>query len=608
MMALQDPCHSCHRFLPFLAGLLFFLSVSLSNQQTTLAEPNDKPAAVFPTAESPVAVINRLIREGWKENGLRPSKRATDGEWCRRVYLDLLGRVPTVDELDLYTAGKSSGKRKALVERLLGSEYEEDFCNNWSTLWTNTLVGRTGGRQRRSLINRSALEDYLKRSILESKSYDQLAIELVTAVGSTDSEDEDFNGAVNFLVEKLGEDGIQATVMTAQIFLGTAVQCTQCHNHPFNEYRQNQFWELNAFFRQTRSKRTPYPEDDDRYYARVEDHDFAGEGRKLYRDDRSDVFLVERDGKLVDRDAEQLSAAPIYYELRNGQMRSAFPVFVDGTSLVDKFSDQGDEFGNSGYLKHVNRRKELAPLMVGAREFDRAIVNRMWAHFFGYGFTSPPNDMGPHNLPSHSELLDELGLAFRAADFDIKTLLKWIVLSEPYSLSSRIGRSNAKDDPTKGVAPQFSRFYVRQMQAEQLYESLLVSTRADATIKKDRRAKLKERWLQQFNTAFGTDDNAEATTFNGSIPQTLTLMNGELIRRACSTGSGSFLDTIAKDESLSNREKIGYLYRAALARRPSKEETKVCNALLASREGDVVGTLQDVWWAVLNCNEFILVH
>jgi len=574
-------------------------SLFLAGQQAARAKSD---------AESPVALINRQIRDAWKENKLRPSKQAPDAEWCRRVYLDLVGRVPTVEELDRYASERSSGKREALVDRLLSDEYQEDFSSNWSTFWTNTLVGRTGGREPRSLIDRSALEDYLRRSILENKPYDQLAVELVTAVGSTNPEDEDFHGAVNFLVEKLGEGGVQATIMTSQIFLGTAVQCTQCHNHPFNEYRQNQFWELNAFFRQTAMERTPNPEKENYYFARVVDQDFAGEGRRLYRDNRSEVFLVEREGKLVDRDAERLHAAPIYYELRNGQVRTAFPVFVDGTSLADKFSQQGAEYGNSGYLEHVHRRRELAPLLVGSREFDRAIVNRMWAHFFGYGFTNPPDDMGPHNLPSHPELLDELGLAFRAAQFDLKTLLRWIVLSDPYALSSRIGRGNAKDDPASGIAPQFSRFYVRQMQAEQLYESLLVSTRADATLKKDRRSKLKERWLRQFNTAFGTDDNAEATTFNGSIPQMLMLMNGELVRRACSTGSGSFLDTIANDESLSDREKIGYLYRAALARRPSKEETKVCNALLASRKGDVVGTLQDIWWAVLNSNEFILVH
>ena len=86
------------------------------------------------------------------------------------------------------------------------------------------------------------------------------------------------------------------------------------------------------------------------------------------------------------------------------------------------------------------------------------------------------------------------------------------------------------------------------------------------------------------------------------------MMNGDLVRRACSTGSGSILDRIAHDGQLSNREKIIYLYRAALARLPTKEETNLCNELLAARDGDVVGSLQDIWWAVLNSNEFVLIH
>ncbi len=588
------------RFMALLLLTVFFL-VGLRN---ALAEP----AAASSKAVSPTAQINDQIRSAWQEQGLRPSPRATEAEWCRRVYLDLVGHVPSVEELDSYMAAKPSSRRSILVERLLGSEYQGDFSANWTTWWTNVLIGRTGGRERRSLINRSAMEKTLGRWILENKPYDQFVVDLLTATGSTNPKAEDFNGATNFLVEKLGENGVQATAKTAQIFLGTAVQCTQCHNHPFNEYRQNQFWELNAFFRQTRVERVRDPGNENRFFGRVLDQDFAGEGRELYRDDRSEIFLVERDGRLVDRDAVQRMAAPIYYELRNGQVRVAYPVFLDGTSLEDKFSQQGAEYGNSGYLEQVHRRRELAPLVVGDRQFDQALVNRIWAHFFGYGFTKPVDDMGPHNRPSHPELLNELGLAFRAAGFDLKTLMRWIVLSEPYALSSRISRGNVKDEPSLGVSPQFSRFYIRQMQAEQLYESLLVATLADATVKNTRRLSLKERWLRQFNTTFGTDDNAEATTFNGSIPQTLTLMNGELVRRACSTGSGSFLDRIANDESLSDREKIDYLYRAALARKPSKEERQVCNSLLASRKGNVVGTLQDIWWAVLNSNEFILIH
>jgi hypothetical protein len=119
---------------------------------------------------------------------------------------------------------------------------------------------------------------------------------------------------------------------------------------------------------------------------------------------------------------------------------------------------------------------------------------------------------------------------------------------------------------------------------------------------------MKLRWLEQFTSNLGNDEGAEATTFNGSIPQALTMMNGELVRRACSTDSGGFLAAIANDEGLSNREKINYLYRAALSRLPGKDETGVCNELLAARGGDVVQTLQDVWWAVLNSNEFILIH
>jgi hypothetical protein len=559
--------------------------------------------------------VNAKLAAAWKEYGLRPASPATEAEWCRRVYLDLLGRLPSVKELDAFTARPAHSKeqirakRAELVDRLLGAEYVADYVNHWTGVWTNTLIGRTGGQQRRDLTNRTGMRDYLLAALFVNKPYDKLAAELIGATGSTASTAEDYNGAVNYLVDKLGENGVQATAKTAEIFLGTAVQCTQCHDHPFNESRQNQFWELNAFFRQAAVEAE---RDDDRTTARIVNRDFAGEGRALYNDNRREVFLEERGGRLVDRDAATLVAAPIYYELRNGQMQVAYPAFIDGTRLVDLFAgkspDAEAERGNSGYLEDVDRRDELTKLVIEAREFDQAIVNRMWAYFLGYGFTRPFNDMGPHNPPSHPELLTDLGTSFREHGFDLKALMRWIVLSDAYGLSSRVTKGNDADDPTKGIAPQFSRFYVRQMLPEQLFESLLVATGADATVAKAERATFKDRWLRQFDTAFGTDDNAEATTFNGSIPQILTLMNGELVDRACSTENGSFLDRIANDASLANREKINVLYRAALGRLPTKPEANLCNELLAAREGDVVGTLQDVWWAVLNSNEFILIH
>jgi hypothetical protein len=591
--------HSC------LLAVVIFLLPAIGHAQTS-QESTDARV---------VELINAQLRSAWEEHNLRPAVAATEAEWCRRAFLDLIGRLPSVDELDVFLANPArakvqmQAKRAALVDRLLGPEYAADYVNHWSAMWTNTLIGRTGGRMPRALTNRQGMRDYLTAELFTNKSYDKIAEELITATGSATPGDEGFNGAVNFLIEKLADDGVQATAKTAEIFLGTAVQCTQCHDHPFNENRQNQFWELNAFFRQAAvelDRETDPPQ------GRLVNRDFAGEGRALYRDSRQEIYLEDRDGRLVDRDAAQQVSAPIYYELRNGQMKVAYPAFIDGTRLVDLFAERKSpadaESGNSGYLEDVDRRQELAALVLASREFDQASVNRLWAYFFGYGFTRPPHDMGPHNPPSHPELLEALGHEFRENGFDLKRLMRWIVLSDAYGLSSRLSSGNRTDDPTRGVVPQFSRFYVRQMLPEQLFESLLVATAADETVAKEKRANFKDRWLRQFDTAFGTDDNAEATTFNGSIPQLLTLMNGELMERACSTDSGSFLDKIANDDSLSNREKINYLYRAALGRHPTKPEADMCNELLVKRSGDVVGTLQDVWWAVLNSNEFILVH
>jgi hypothetical protein len=160
-----------------------------------------------------------------------------------------------------------------------------------------------------------------------------------------------------------------------------------------------------------------------------------------------------------------------------------------------------------------------------------------------------------------------------------------------------------------GEKPLFSRFYLRQMRAEELYESLLVATEAQNTeTSYEKQEGTKRHWLEQFTLAFGTDDNEETTTFNGTIPQTLMMMNGDLINKATSTDKGGFLHRIASDPKMNNAAKINHLYLAALARRPIPQEVALANQLMVLRQGDPVAALQDVWWAVLNSNEFILNH
>jgi hypothetical protein len=534
------------------------------------AKPAGRVANDYGIAQ--VKQINEQISQVWKDNNLNPSNPATDGEWLRRLFLDVLGRVPSVVELKAFVADKSSDKKVKIVNKILeGEEYTEEYARNWTTVWTNLLIGRNGGTENNSMISREGMQKYLRDSFARNKPYDTMVHELVTATGSTVPGKEDFNGATNYLVMKLADDGAQATAMTSKLFLGLQVQCTQCHNHPFNEWKQQKYWEFNAFFRQTRALRK------------------FGTGR-----DVESTELVNQDYRGESGNPQE---ADLFYELRNGLTKIAFPVFVDGA-----------EIGRSGFVGEVDRRSKLGDMIVSSEFMDKTMVNRMWSHFLGYGFTKPIDDLGPHNVPSHPELLEYLAKQFRKNSFDTKELIRWIVLSQPYSLSSKTMGGNQSDDPQLGEAPKFSHFYLRQMRAEELYESLVVATEAQKTQGSyEEQEKLKSDWMRQFVTAFGTDDGEETTTFNGTIPQALMLFNGDLIKKATSGEKGGFLQGIA-NSNLKPADKIDYLFLAGLSRKPTKVELLAANELLAGHKGNMVDALQDMWWAILNSNEFIINH
>jgi len=547
--------------------------VAADDRQSAAAGSAPTSAARSAPASTPVALINQHIRAGWKDFDVTPSAPATDGEWCRRVYLDVVGRVPSVDELDAFLSDKSSNKDAKLVQRLLADE--DEYARNWTTLWTNILIGRSGGNDRQSRVNRAGMLAYLRKSFQANAPYDRMVHELISAKGNSNPDSPNFNGAVNFLADNLEEDAVQATAKTSQIFLGVRVQCTQCHDHPFNKWRQNQFWEMNSFFRQTVALRR-----------------FGG-GR--------DIAHIDLENQDYQGSSNKPEEAEVYYELRNGVLKAAYPVFtdLDGTRTP---------LDRSGYLEDVDRRTELAGLVVKSGYLPVAMVNRMWAHFNGYGLTAPFDDLGPHNPSTHPDLLQGLADEFKTNGYDIKELIRWITLSDPYRLSSRFNTANENDDPSTGNPPVFSRFYPRQMQAEQLYESLLVATEADKTRGDfQQQEEAKRRWLGQFVIAFGTDENDETTTFDGTIPQILMMMNGDLIRLATSVEEGGYLHRVANDPKKSPTEKIQLLFKAALAREATKAERQSANMTLAGRT-NITEALQDVWWVLLNSNEFILNH
>jgi hypothetical protein len=146
-----------------LLGSVFILAADSSGNGSSKRSKSAAKLHDFGIAE--VRLINDAIAKAWTEHKLVPSKAATDGEWCRRVYLDVLGRVPTVEELQAYTADRKRDKRARLVDRLLGDKYAEDFARNWTTFWTNLLIGRIGGAERRSLVDRAGYSNIFARRL-----------------------------------------------------------------------------------------------------------------------------------------------------------------------------------------------------------------------------------------------------------------------------------------------------------------------------------------------------------------------------------------------------------------------------------------------------------
>ena len=229
--------------------------------------------------------------------------------------------------------------------------------------------------------------------------------------------------------------------------------------------------------------------------------------------------------------------------------------------------------------------------------------------------------MGPHVAVSHPELLDELTRQFVRSGYDTKQLVRWICNSEAYSLTSRFNsdETNVGDDPALGNEPLFSRVYVKQMTVEQLFDSLLVATQAQEVFGStwEAVAERRQQWLQQFVMAWNTDENDEADLFDGTIPQALMMMNGELIDLALASDRGTLLSKVARS-SASEKEKIDTIALAALSRLPSRQETAAVRKLIrdsvssSARPADqqlaMRSGLQDLFWACLNSNEFILIH
>lgn len=531
-------------------------SVRPRNVDPEIPEPVEYFASGF-TDDMVSSGIDGLVQAGWSEQEIDAADTATDSEWLRRVYLTFAGRIPTLEETTTFLNSRSPRKRLVTVDTLLDSG---DRADHMATIWTNLLVGRT---ERRG-VNRDKLFEFLTDSFAKNTPWIDTVGELITATGRNDE-----NGATNFLLAHLNNQATPATAVTARLFLGEQISCVQCHDHPFSKgVRQEDYWALNAFFKDTvrvtvREPRAP---------------------KSRYMTCR----LVDR------RQVERIT----HFETHSGQQRAVLPEYDNVVVAADSDS---------------NRRETLARLLARDSEakIARAMVNRMWAHFFGFGFTNPVDDMGPHAVVSHPELLDLLTEAFVKSDYDVRRLMRWIALSSTWQLGSEL--RNTVDVPEHGETPLFTRVYTRRMTPEQVYESVRVAIRSASGQSLEHTPETLEhrrQWVAQFARDYQTDENDEDMNFEGTIAQALVMMNGVEVDRAIQQATSAILT--GASGAGSEVAALQRVARSILSREPTPGEKQAFRQhyrLLSQRQPEAASlAVEDMMWAYLNSSEFVLVH
>lgn len=530
-----------------LAGLAA-LVVALGAAMARAEEPAKPQAAAL--AET----IDRLIAVEWKAHNVKPAPVADDAEFCRRVYLDIAGRIPRVAEALEFIEDKDPNKRAKLVDRLLDSS---GYVANFTNVWRAQMVPQANNNlQLQFLVPQ--FENWLRKQMRDNTPYDVMVREILTQPvvggGGRGFAQPQNPGAVSpvafFQANEQKAENLAAS--TSRLFLGVKLECAQCHDHPFQaDLKRKKFWEYAAFF------------------SGIRQQGMGGAFAPVQDDPKLREIKIPSTDKTVQAK------------------------FLDGT-------DPQWQDGKSA-------RQTLAAWMTAKDNpyFARATVNKLWAHFLGLGLIEPIDEPGPDNPPSHPELLELLARGFAASDFDLKFVIKAIVLSKTYQLTS-----TASDDSQDEVR-LFARGHIKGLTPEQLFDSLALATGYREAANPNQRFvgfgqnTPRAEFLQKF--ANHQDKKTETQT---SILQALSLMNGKFVADATSLERSESLAAIIDFPNFTTADRIEKLYLATLSRKPRPQELERL-VKYVDRGGAVnnpKAALADVFWALLNSSEFILNH
>ncbi|MEM8865815.1 MAG: DUF1549 domain-containing protein [Planctomycetota bacterium] len=515
-------------------------------------EPSQPPVIEPPLGEPLAAAeltgrIDQLLQEHWQSVGLTPTKPSSDAEFLRRAYLDLTGRIPTVGEARIFFEDERGDRREQLVDQLLASR---DHATHFAAVWRRNLIPPSvdltpyGGPEQ--------LDQWLADRFQENLAYDDLAADLLLAEGRISE-----SGPLLFYAAlKLNPEEIAA--QTSRVFLGMQLECAQCHDHPFDDrLAQEDFWGFAALFAQISRPRGQM--------------EVTSSVLRVHDNRRGEVMLPDTDEVVAPR-----------LPLSELAVRDS----ADAPPRRQQFVDW--------LIEPHNER------------FAQATVNRVWAHLFGRGLVDPIDDIREENPAVVPEVLELLALDFSRSDFDFRRLLRQLVLTDAYQLSSEA----ESDDPSASLA--FARMNLKSFTAEQLYDCIAVSTRHAAFAGRPAGdgalVRVGNTNRDQFIELFQAPGSSPVD-YHAGIPQALTMMHGGLVHSATDLGSSGLLKSLSAP-FFSDDQRIETLFLATLSRLPTPEEAEQMGQHLAGATGesDRQQRLGDILWALLNTAEFTLNH
>lgn len=527
-----------------------------------VARVPDRPGFVF--ASPPVREpLDRAIFAKLERLKILPAPICDDTTFLRRASLDLIGALPTAEEARVFTASTDPNKRAKLVDSLLE---RPEFAQFWALKWSDLLRNEEKTLDRKGVEN---LHSWLTTQIASDAPWNEMAGEIVSATGSTYS-----HPPANYY--RALRDPISRAEATAQVFLGVRLQCAKCHNHPFDRWTQNDFYSWTSLFAKVEYKIVENDRRDDN-----DKHEFIGE----------QIVFNAAKGSVKDP--------------RTSEPRK--PQFLLSDKPLAPKADELDALG----------------AWVASPEnpfFAKAQVNRVWYHLFGRGIVDPLDDFRESNPPSHPELLDELARDFAAQGFRLKPLIRTIMNSATYQLSSETGETNASDEAN------FSHAYARRLGAEQLLDALSQALGTDSRFNgypegiqarqlpgvravrtRDQAASASDKFL----TLFGKPPRLQSCecerTDSATLVQAFQLISGESLQRLLTAPDNQIAKYLR--EGTSPREIVQAAFWSTLSREPSPSEEDAGVKMLGAADADPAtrrAALEDLYWGLVTSHEFVI--